>query len=64
MPLYEYKCPACGEEFEEITSASNEDPVECPQCGKKAERQISGFAIGSGGGGGAKTGSSCNWSGG
>ena len=39
MPLYEYKCE-CGFEFERTGKV--EDSVQaCPQCGKKARRQIS-----------------------
>lgn len=69
MPLYEYKCPECGEKFEELASASSQEPVECPKCGSVAKRQISGFAIGSGGGGsvaggGFSHGSSCKIGGG
>ena len=52
MPLYEYKCDDCGEEFEVIRSASDTDPEPCPACGKPAEKQFSVFARGGGGGGG------------
>ena len=44
MPTYEYKCPA-GHVFEKtfprITSKRH---AKCPQCGKRAERLISGGA--------------------
>lgn len=44
MPTYEYKCPA-GHLFEKtfprITSKRH---AICPECGKRAERQISGGA--------------------
>ena len=32
MPIYEYKCEKCGNEFEEIVIGSAED-VKCPACG-------------------------------
>lgn len=34
MPLYEYTCPKCGEEFELIRTLSERDePTQCPRCG-------------------------------
>ena len=46
MPIYEYKCDACGKVFERIVFASDKDePVECPACGKfKTKRQLSSFS--------------------
>lgn len=41
MPIYEYKCPNCGEEFEahrKITDSDSE--LKCPKCGKKQPRRI------------------------
>jgi putative FmdB family regulatory protein len=47
MPLYEYSCPLCGAEFEEIVPSSRADSVACPACGsKRAERKLSAFAAG------------------
>jgi putative FmdB family regulatory protein len=44
MPTYEYKCPN-GHVFEKTFSRiSNQRFAKCPQCGKRAERQISGGA--------------------
>ena len=40
MPIYEYACPACADEFEVLVRGS-EQPA-CPNCGsKKIERQLS-----------------------
>lgn len=40
MPIYEYVCPTCVEEFE-VLVRGNEQPA-CPTCGsKKIERQLS-----------------------
>lgn len=33
MPLYEYRCPDCGHEFEEIQKVSDPALTDCPQCG-------------------------------
>jgi putative FmdB family regulatory protein len=44
MPIYEYRCPACDERFEELVR--NPDvAVACPSCGgAEAERLLSAFA--------------------
>ena len=41
MPLLQYKCPACGKQFEELVK-NFAQPVLCPDCGKQAERSYSG----------------------
>lgn len=67
MPIYEYKCDACGGVFERIVFASDkDDPVECPACSKrKTRRQLSSFSCGSGSEGlGAALTSGCGSSGG
>ncbi len=46
MPLYEYHCPPCDIVFEELCSlgeAKTKKP--CPDCGRKAPRIVSSFAI-------------------
>lgn len=43
MPTYEYECPA-GHEFEKFLKMSDRSRVACPECGKPAERRISGGA--------------------
>ena len=46
MPIYEYRCPACGNEFESIRPVSRaDDPIECKACGEPALRQISNFSF-------------------
>ncbi len=35
MPTYEYQCSACGHEFEEFQSFSEEPLKLCPKCKKK-----------------------------
>jgi len=33
MPLYSYRCPRCGHQFEELKSFSEEAFATCPACG-------------------------------
>ncbi|HAC04485.1 MAG TPA: FmdB family transcriptional regulator, partial [Gemmatimonadetes bacterium] len=42
-PTYEYHCPN-GHEFEVFQRMSDDPLSECPECGAKAQRQISGGA--------------------
>jgi putative FmdB family regulatory protein len=59
MPIYEYRCPSCGHEFEELLlSRAEEQDVACPQCGARdVTRELSvtassgGGSCGPGGGG-------------
>ena len=36
MPIYEYRCSACGHEFEILQKISDQPLTECPACGKSA----------------------------
>jgi len=45
MPLYEYRCKACGHRFEKIQSFSALDEKECPVCKGEVERLISAPAV-------------------
>src|SRR5688572_8813423 len=36
MPIYEYKCQACGAELEKLQKISDPVLVECPECGKES----------------------------
>ncbi len=40
MPIYEYVCKACGEEFEKIVGFSEPAPP-CPSCDASVEKKIS-----------------------
>jgi putative FmdB family regulatory protein len=54
MPNYDFKCPSCGEVFEEnlLISERDRDDVHCPKCGHEgAKRLVSAPNIGSGRGG-------------
>ncbi len=53
MPIYEYKCAACGNCFEALRFASDNEGPLCPKCGSpQVERQLSCFATGVAGGSG------------
>ena len=43
MPIYEYECRVCGEEFESFRGLfENDNRVICPMCGEKGpKRKIS-----------------------
>ena len=45
MPIYEYSCTGCGEEFEGFRAISASDAdVSCPKCGNKnPKRKLSSF---------------------
>ncbi len=49
MPLYEYYCMTCDFTFEELSSLSESAKKKpCPDCGRRAPRTVSAFAIASG----------------
>jgi putative FmdB family regulatory protein len=48
MPIYEYKCAACGHQDEHLQKVSEKPLAKCPSCGKKKyQKQISaaGFQL-------------------
>ncbi|MCS7282275.1 MAG: zinc ribbon domain-containing protein [Anaerolineae bacterium] len=47
MPVYEYRCPKCGEKFEKfVRSASAQNEVVCPRCGNaEVEKMVSLFGL-------------------
>ncbi len=38
MPTYEYKCSACGHEFEQFQSMTAKPLRKCPECGGSVKR--------------------------
>ncbi len=44
MPTYDYRCRACGRDFEVFQRMSDKPGASCPDCGHAAERLISGGA--------------------
>jgi putative FmdB family regulatory protein len=53
MPLYEYRCEACGQSEEKLESLSAPESHDCPACGVAAgmKRQLSVAAFSLAGGG-------------
>ena len=52
MPIYEYRCQACGHELEKLQKLSDEPLVDCPACGKPALSKLisaAGFRLKGGG---------------
>ena len=48
MPIYGYRCEACGEEHDVLQKVSEPPLTKCPACGKKAlKKQLSaaGFQL-------------------
>ena len=46
MPTYEYKCSACGFEFEKFQSMGDEPLRKCPKCKKAALKRLVGVGAG------------------
>lgn len=44
MPTYDYRCLSCGYTFEHFQSMSSRPLTQCPECGKKLEKLLSGGA--------------------
>lgn len=41
MPIYAFRCEACGHKFDRLQKLSDADPVECPECGASSlKRQV------------------------
>ncbi len=56
MPIFEYKCNACGEDFERLVMKKDEE-ITCPKCGQKElKKKLSVFGMS----GVENTGSSCS----
>jgi putative FmdB family regulatory protein len=46
VPIYDYRCRACGKEFEAVVRTG--DTPQCPACqGQDLERLLSSFAVSS-----------------
>jgi len=42
MPTYDYRCNACGKQFEQFQSMKDSPLKVCPHCGKKALERLIG----------------------
>jgi putative FmdB family regulatory protein len=61
MPIYEYHCEACEEEFEDLVRMGTpDDAIVCPRCGERRSRRLlSMFAGRTAGGATSSSSSSC-----
>jgi putative FmdB family regulatory protein len=61
MPIYEFRCQECGNEFEKfVISYSQAGSVKCPKCGSdKVVKKVSACAVG-GSSGTTSAGGACN----
>jgi len=48
MPIYEYRCQQCGQQFEKLVrSSSAQNNVECPYChSTQVKKEFSVFGLG------------------
>jgi len=46
MPTYDYKCDACGHEFEKFQSMTSAPIRKCPKCGKSKVKRLIGTGAG------------------
>src|ERR1041385_7402408 len=46
MPTYEYKCEACGHQFEKFQSITAAPIKKCPECGKAKVHRLIGTGAG------------------
>ena len=59
MPIFEYKCARCGNEFEKLVFKRSE-PITCPTCeGHEVKKKFSAFGMKIGGTFVSSSGSSC-----
>ncbi|MEE4173492.1 MAG: zinc ribbon domain-containing protein [Xanthomonadales bacterium] len=52
MPIYEYRCQACGHELEKLQRMSDDPLTDCPACGKAQLKRLvsaAGFRLKGGG---------------
>jgi len=52
MPIYEYRCEACGHELEALQKVSEAPLTDCPACGRPALKKLisaAGFRLKGGG---------------
>ncbi len=45
MPMYEYRCQSCNNQFELRQKFSDAPATECPKCGGQVEKMISQTAF-------------------
>jgi putative FmdB family regulatory protein len=46
MPIYEYICPVCNKEFEQLSRKISDSKVSCPECDTPSLKKISKTKVG------------------
>lgn len=66
MPIYEYRCTACNEDFSQLQKmGTGAAETLCPKCGSpEVQKLISACAVSSGSGGAHASGPACSMGGG
>jgi len=60
MPIYEYRCSECGEEFEKlVASARSAAEISCPKCGSANVKKMLSLFASRGSAASSTRGSSC-----
>lgn len=62
MPIYEYQCEDCSEQFEQLVRMSTRpEEVECPNCGAHHSKRVVSLmaAVGRGTASGVQGGAAC-----
>jgi putative FmdB family regulatory protein len=46
VPIFEYRCQACGGDFEDLVARAGDAAPPCPRCGAtRVTRRLSAFAV-------------------
>jgi len=40
VPLYSYRCEACGKEFDQVNSCGCSEKISCPGCGSENVKKV------------------------
>jgi len=51
MPIYEYQCESCDNTFEKLIFNSDDESIDCPNCGAKNVKRLLSAASFMGGSG-------------
>lgn len=60
MPIFEFKCHNCGQEFEVLVSNAEKDQVKCPECASADVKQLLSLFSTTGGKASAYPASNCD----
>ncbi|NLI12878.1 FmdB family zinc ribbon protein [Pelotomaculum propionicicum] len=61
MPIYEFRCAACGRHFEKLCPIGESgEKLSCPNCGARAPHRVMSSFYAAGAGGGKSSCSGCS----